>query len=275
MKRLMSSVLLICCAMQACARGGLADVRVVSRDTGAVLETHWYRGEYWVAGNPGERYAIEIRNRLGERLLAVTSVDGINVVSGETAAWDQTGYVFSSGEDYRITGWRKSDAEVAAFSFTSSADSYADRTGRPRNVGVIGVALFREKAIDRRAEAPPVDDLPRDRGVERESPRAPESLAYSTDSAQKSLQGSSNSMAPGYAPTPAPSLGTAHGSRESSFVSHTDFERSQSTPNEVIRIRYDSMANLVAMGVIHRQRPSQPNPFPDTIPYRYVPDPPG
>jgi len=38
----------------------------------------------------------------------VTSVDGVNIVSGETAAWDQGGYVFSPGDRYQITGWRKS-----------------------------------------------------------------------------------------------------------------------------------------------------------------------
>jgi len=34
--------------------------------------------------------------------------------------------------------------EVAAFYFTSVADSYAGRTDRPQNVGVIGVAVYRE-----------------------------------------------------------------------------------------------------------------------------------
>ena len=47
-----------------------------------------------MAGRPGATYAIEIHNRLDERVPAVTSVDGVNVVSGETAAWNQTGYVF-------------------------------------------------------------------------------------------------------------------------------------------------------------------------------------
>src|SRR5208282_5525302 len=94
---------------------------------------------------PGAKYAIEVHNRLGERLLAVTSVDGVNVLSGATAAFDQAGYVFAPGERYEITGWRKSDAEVAAFTFTESPNSYAERTGRPANVGVIGVALFRER----------------------------------------------------------------------------------------------------------------------------------
>ncbi|HWG29200.1 MAG TPA: hypothetical protein VN676_01505 [Steroidobacteraceae bacterium] len=123
---------------------GLADVAVVDRDTGATLTPHYFHGEYWIAGTPGARYAIEIRNRVAGRLLAVTSVDGVNVVTGETAGWGQNGYVLSSGQHCQIIGWRKSDAEVAAFTFTALPDSYAALTGRPASVGVIGVALFRE-----------------------------------------------------------------------------------------------------------------------------------
>jgi len=93
--------------------GNLADVAIIDRDSGVALHVDYYRGEYWVAGRPGARYAIEIRDRLGERILAVTSVDGVNVLSGADAAWDQGGYVFDGGARYQITGWRKSDAEIA------------------------------------------------------------------------------------------------------------------------------------------------------------------
>src|SRR6202163_3971133 len=138
---------------EAQVQGGIAEVAIIDRDSGAVLSPHYYHGEYWVAGTPGARYAIEIRNRLGERMLAVTSVDGVNVVSGATAAWDQGGYVFGPGDRYQITGWRKSDAEVDAFNFTDLANSYAQRTGRPANHGVIGFAFFRERQ-------PPTVDQP-------------------------------------------------------------------------------------------------------------------
>lgn len=135
----------------------LADVSIIDRDSGLTLSPHYYRGEYWVAGTPGARYAIEIRNRLGERLLAVTSVDGVNVVSGEDAAFNQSGYVFAPGEQYQVTGWRKSDAQVAAFTFTAASNSYAERTGRPANVGVIGVAIpasgRRNRSTARRSSA--------------------------------------------------------------------------------------------------------------------------
>jgi hypothetical protein len=89
------AALLALASLPAQAIGRLADVTIVDRDTGATLPVHYARGEYWVAGRPGARYAITVRNRSGERVLAVPSVDGVNVLSGETAAWDQRGYVFS------------------------------------------------------------------------------------------------------------------------------------------------------------------------------------
>ena len=51
----------------------------------------------------------------------------------------------------------------------------------------------------------------------------------------------------------------------------------QSQPNEVIRIRYDSLDNLFAMGIIKRPRPAAPgaNPFPASPEQQYVPDPQG
>jgi hypothetical protein len=285
MNRIFSLVILVWLAAncKAQAVGGLADVAIVDRESGAVLTPHYYRGEYWVAGNPGARYAIEIHNKLGERVLAVTSVDGVNVVSGATAGWDQTGYVFSSGDRYQITGWRKSDAEIAAFTFTASPNSYAERTGRPANVGVIGVALFRERPPVPAYTSPSIG--PREEDGSRYEGRLKDEAAEGTPSRQAmdkaAAAGAANSMAEMYAravpAAPAPKLGTGHGAREYSYVNHTAFERMQSQPNEVIRIRYDSLDNLFAMGIIKRPRPSAPsiNPFPVSPDPQYVPDPRG
>jgi len=241
--------------------GNLADVAIIDRDSGVALHVNYYRGEYWVAGRPGARYAIEIRNRLGERILAVTSVDGVNVLSGADAAWDQGGYVFDGGARYQITGWRKSDAEIAAFTFTASPDSYAERTGRSANVGVIGVALFRERS-------PVVTYTP-----SLPAPAAP-AAAAAAPSARAAPPPALAEIAP-QLPT-GPKLGTGHGEREYSYVSHTVFTRLQPQPNEVIRIRYDSLDHLLAMGIVKRSPPTPPNlnPFPGSQP-QYVPDPPG
>ena len=267
---LMVCALALAASAEAGAVGSLARVSVVDRDSGVSLPTYYSRGEYWVAGSPGARYAIEIRNCAGGRLLAVTSVDGVNVLSGDTARFDQGGYVFDPGERYQITGWRKSNAEVAAFTFTDSRDSYAGRTGRPANVGVIGVALFREqpRAVYAPAQvAPPRPTAEADQ-LASDSSR---SLAENAPVAG----GISALRAPAAASEPR--LGTGHGEREYSYAVDTEFHRMQTQPNEVIRIRYDSFENLVAMGIIRQPRttPRVPDPFPGSEQRGFVPDPPG
>jgi hypothetical protein len=220
------------------------DVEIVDRSNGERLPIYEYRGERWVAGVPGHRYAVSVRNLTQGRLLAVMSVDGVNVLSGETAGWDQRGYVFGALEHYEVAGWRKSQERIAAFEFSSLPDSYASRTGRPENVGVIGVAVFRE---------------------------AMHPSAQSADSIAPTAESSSaGAMARRIAPAPA--LGTAHGRGEESYVSLTNFERARSTPDEIVTIRYDRRETLVAMGVIAPSR-ATPDPFPSTIP-GFVPDPP-
>ena len=106
MRHMLVLACLLLLAESAQAAGRLAEVRVVDRDSGLPLRTYYHRGEYWVAGKPGARYAVEIRNTLHQRLLAVTSVDGVNVLTGDTARWDQSGYVLHAEEAYEITGWR-------------------------------------------------------------------------------------------------------------------------------------------------------------------------
>lgn len=279
----LATLALVMLSGEAWAVGRIATVTIVDRDSGSVLGAHYFRGEYWVAGTPGAHYAIEIRNRLGERLLAVTSVDGVNVLSGATAAWYQEGYVFGPREGYQITGWRKTHQEVAAFTFTASPDSYAARTGRPANVGVIGVALFQERPL--RAYAPPSIAAPQP------SPETPNSAAQEAERA--AADSASTAAPPGpvaegararpqeplvaYAQALAPRLGTGHGPREYSYVQDTEFQRLQDEPNEVIRIRYDSLENLMAMGIVRRPGPRPPvaNPFPGSAPGEFVPDPPG
>lgn len=103
--------------------GVLADLHVISRSSGQRLPVYAHGGKLYVAGEPGERYSVQVVNRTAGRILSVVSVDGVNVVSGETASPDQTGYVFSPWQSYEITRWRKNANEVAAFYFTALPDS--------------------------------------------------------------------------------------------------------------------------------------------------------
>lgn len=244
--------------------GRLVELQIVDRDTGETLSQYPWRGDSFVAGAPGHRYAVRLVNRGNERVLAVLSVDGVNAISGETAATAQTGYVLNPYESTEVAGWRKNMSEIAAFEFTRQSESYAAQTGRPGNVGVIGVAVFRER------NPPPVYRNKIGAASEGEAKRAPELPPAAAPSA--SAGAAQDSMARRESAPVQESLGTGHGQREDSGASYTTFRRASDRPAEVVSVRYDSWNNLVARGVIPRPRPQpdRPNPFPGN----FVPDPP-
>lgn len=241
-------------APPAFALGSLVEVELVDRARGQTLPTWSGRGASWVAGRPGSRYAVRLTNRSAGRVLVVLSIDGVNAVSGETAATGQAGYVLAPYQRTEITGWRKSLTESAAFYFTALPDSYAARTDRPDNVGVIGAAVFREQP--RVADRPPVW-----RGEDDTAARAaPSAAAPGPESRSAGVSRDER-------------LGTGHGEREYAPTGLTTFVRASERPDEVVRVRYDSHDNLVALGVIRpwRAAPLVPEPFPS----RFVRDPKG
>lgn len=241
----------------------LLDMQLIDRDSGTALAQYSSRGRRFSPGTPGSRYAIRLSNRSGERVLVVLSVDGVNAITGDTAAWSQSGYVLSPGESYDITGWRKSDERIAAFEFTSLGDSYAARTGRPANVGVIGAAVFREAPPPAVVyQAPPVAPAP--------SLANRLNGAAAADAAQAPARESAG-LAEAER-TARAKLGTGHGASEWSPIAHTAFERRSSRPDQVLEIQYDSQANLMAAGIMPRPMAQLPRSFPNSG--GYVPDPP-
>ena len=253
MKTLLATLLLIAGCISGAAAASLAEVQVIDRTTGQTLETWRHRGRLYVAGTPGNRYAVSLRNRSDGRVLTVISVDGVNAISGETANASQSGYVLAPGQAAEIAGWRKNMDEVAAFYFTRISDSYAARTERPQNVGVIGVAVFNEYV------PPPTAQI-----------GAREKAEGAADNAAGDTSRSAAKAAP--APAAEAKLGTGHGERIAARVGHTEFRRLSTQPNEVITIYYDSRANLIARGIIPGvPRYGHPNPFPGG----FVPDPKG
>ena len=239
-------LLLAACAAppQARAVGGVADVQVYDRSTGTLLPTYWHDGQPYVVGRPGNEYEVRVRNLTRGDVLAVVSVDGVNVVTGETASPRQSGYVLDAWGATAIRGWRKSLAQTAAFYFTSLGDSYAARTGRPADVGVIGVALF---------------------------PRKPEPITAPLQVAPPEAKDEAGARRNQAAPASAAPLGTGHGRRERSYAEYVPFERASDTPVETITLRYDSYQNLVAQGVIPAYGDSRRHPR--AFPGDFVQDP--
>jgi hypothetical protein len=245
-------LLLLAPAAYACRPAAPAQVDVYDRTERRSLETHAHRGRLYVVGRPGNEYAVRIRNCSGERILAVVSVDGVNVVTGETASPEQSGYVIEPWGYVNIEGWRKDLERTAAFYFTDPGDAYAARTGRPDDLGVIGVAVFRERP-------------PPPQAFEEKIAKAPAPSARQESSAEARSAAEADGAA-------LPALGTGHGRREWSPATRVEFERASRWPAQRVAIRYDRYENLQAQGVLPRVTPRrEPDPFPGAL--GFVPDP--
>jgi hypothetical protein len=300
MNPIMKLALLLLCVLSAtaCEARPLVDLAVVDRDTGSTLQTWNHHGRCYIPGEPGHRYAVRMSNRTGERVLVVLSVDGVNAVTGQTAGSDQAGYVLGPWESAEITGWRKSYSDVAQFVFTALEDSYAARTGRPDNVGVIGIAVFRERHVEpvyQRPYSPPVaerDDERYDGPYAAERKAAPASATaapaaqaagsayggeYAREKAAKDSRAQNSYESGSLDSLAKQEIGTGHGAREYAPTSETTFERMSSSPQQVSELYYDTAEQLVERGIMPRYyayahsgpRESTPRAFPTG----FVPDP--
>jgi hypothetical protein len=285
------------------------ELTIIDRNTGQPLQVWRHDGRLFVAGQTGAGYCLRVTNHTGRRVLAILSVDGVNIYDGKTADYDDDGYVYNPYQTYDQCGWRKSLNEVAAFSFTPLPNAYAARTGRPAEVGVIGMAVFYEKveppppppAVSAQPAPPPVS-------YRVAPPQAPPASTYGPSAVAGVVNFRTAPDAPAppppitvkpaekviappppprSAPPPPPSLarppaaqeaqrseklGTAHGALETSMMVLVDFKRATPVPAFIRQVEYDSRENLIAAGVILPPE-RHPDAFPAS-PNGFVPDPP-
>jgi hypothetical protein len=223
-------------------------------ESGRVLPTFEHRGRTYVLGEPGQRYVVRARNGSDRRIEVVVSVDGRDVTDGRPSSFERRGYLVEPWGEATIDGYRLSQASVAAFRFGSVGRSYAAATGDARDVGVIGVAVFPERVVERR---PPPPWYPRPGPYQNPYD---ESRAESAPPPSSAPSSSAEAQAPGRASGGAPSarrehdasrpgLGTEFGEAHGSPVYEVPFERASARPAAVLTLRYDDRRGLLAAGV--------------------------
>jgi hypothetical protein len=222
------------------AQNGAYELQV--RVNGRQAPTFSHVGESYVMGESQARYTLRVINHTERRVEAVVSVDGLDVIDGKPAASGKRGYLVPAWGYVDIDGWRLSGEQAAAFRFSAVADSYAARTSGARNVGVIGAAIFPERAVVARARPVPL-----------RAPVAPWGGA-SPDTMLRERSAESGASADAAAPAERrdsrPGLGTEFGEAVSSRITEVEFVRAnQRVPARMLGLRYDDRAGLLAMGV--------------------------
>jgi hypothetical protein len=258
-------------------RGAAGGYEVEVLVDGVPTPTFFHDGETYALGRMGERYTLRVWNRSSRRVEAVVSVDGRDVIDGKPGDFrGKRGYLVPAWGSVDIDGWRLSDRQAAAFRFTTVSDSYAGRTGSPRNVGVIGVALFPERVyLPRPRPRPLYPDYdsygggwgpPRDRMGRADDESAPRAEAQAAPPSPAAGMGSHDKAAEAPRSSASadgalaekraaprrerPGLGTQFGEEVDSHVREVSFIRANpSSPAVLLGVRYNDREGLLAMGI--------------------------
>ena len=244
---------------------------------GRVLPVYNYKGQSYVEGVMGATYGIRVVNHTGQRIEAVVTVDGRDVVSGRVGNYKkERGYVIEPYDAVFIEGFRRSWNSVAAFTFTDVGDSYAARMGDASNVGVIGVAVFKQKVY--RPVPVPVVPYAYDGAREEAAPNLGSGYGGGASKKRSAPRAPSAESRPYDDGDYEQGLGTAYGDDTYSPSSQTTFSRASRRPSAVMTVRYDDRDGLYRLGVLPQYRyyrNSTPEPFPESSePVSFAPPPP-
>lgn len=105
----------------------------------------------FVEGRQGSSFTLALKNLTGKKILVHPTVDGLSAMTGKEASrFDNTdGYVLFPFQELDIPGWRLNDDEVARFFFAGGGGSYAEKTGKSKDKGVIACSVWEEKVAKR------------------------------------------------------------------------------------------------------------------------------
>ena len=140
-------------------------------DRGNQLPLYREGQSYCLAGRDGQSYQLHYENKSNQTFEIVASVDGLDVINGQSASRSNSGYVLSAHSSLSIEGFRKSQSAVASFTFSQPEEAYAanSSSGSIYNTGIIGTVVYELEAppkVDRSGSgryAPPPNAFPEDR----------------------------------------------------------------------------------------------------------------
>ena len=193
----------------------------------------------YIEGRKGSKFSLRVINDSFESILAVITIDGRSIMDGKAGSYESSGYVIRPRQSGVIPGWRLDNDGVADFFFTPKGEGYAESMGHPENVGLIGCAIFREKAR-------PVFAFPSfEPGV-----RGWDPAKYGDPLGLRSSEAISKGISTGF------------GDRSEHRVETVGFERASATPAAILILNYREREELIRLGVNLRPRQEVAQAFP-------------
>ena len=113
---------------------------------GNSVKEYQHEGNTFIEAKSGSTFSIKLKNNYSGRVMAVISVDGVDVITGENAVETESGYVIGGNSSIEIKGYRVDSEHEASFKFIekNSGKGYAEFKGDSSNVGVIGIRFYSE-----------------------------------------------------------------------------------------------------------------------------------
>lgn len=244
-------------------------------------DEYYHQGQVWIEGREGSNYTLRFTNRSPNRVLAIFSVDGLDVLKGKPAGHLSEGYVVNANSTIDIPGWKLNNNTAAEFFFSRSKSSYVSKIGgNVNNTGVIGAMVFRE------AVQPTLSFYQQPYTFAPTPTWTSGGMTTSTGYVSSTSAADLNNMLIGGNVVGANSIRTLgalpQNAVQSSFTSqevgtgfgqatdwntvNTTFVRENATvPNAIMAIYYDSARNLQRMGIVLKSRYNNTgsnNPFP-------------
>ena len=230
-----------------------------------------YQGKTYLPVVKGSVFSVKITNQSNRRICAVISVDGLSVMNGKNASKDDSGYIIDAWCVETIEGWRRGSEEVAQFEISNKEESYAGKTDRPQNVGVIGVAVYPEKerlVMTGKQQWQKHERIPQpipDHWPSQPYPYIqPWPTTYCSNTA-RGISGQSMNCC-------SQDAGTAYGQSVESHVTTVNFERDEACSQRIV-LYYDTVKALRKKGVPIDTHIGTPRPFPADQSDYYCPEP--
>jgi hypothetical protein len=254
-------------------------------------DEYYHQGQVWIEGREGSTYTLRFTNRSNARVLAILSVDGLDVLNGNPAGHLSDGYVVDPGSTIDVPGWKVDGSTAAEFFFSKVGKSYVTKSGKgSSNAGVIGAMVF--------TEAQPIWTQSPFTYVA--SPQVTHTGAVWTNHGYNSTGGHPGvpAMDASFGGSAAPSainmvsvtrgpsgttvanqIGTGFGQATGWATASTTFNRAHPTvPNAIMAVFYDTAKYLQRRGIVLKSKYSTStsnNPFPAYTGSRGAVPPPG